>query len=115
MITVHTETLDGEMTLVRLSGSLDIEGTESVELRLTTLTSTGKALVILDLSAVSLLASIGIGLIMRCFKAARLHGGNIVILSPSSGVALVLERSNTNKVIPLAYDLQQAREILRAA
>jgi anti-anti-sigma factor len=113
MIKLEVDNLEGDIKRIRLTGSLDIEGTEAVNLPLTGLTSTNKVLIVLDLSEVTLMASLGIGLIIRCFKAARLRGGNLVIFNPQPGVALVLERTSADKVITITNDLEQACKKLR--
>ena len=110
MVKFEVDNLDNGIKRIRLGGSLDIEGTEKIELQMTTLTSTEKTFIILDLSELTLMASLGIGLIYRCLKAVRLRGGNIVIFNPQPGVSLVLERTNAHKVIAIENDFQQARE-----
>jgi anti-anti-sigma factor len=108
MVTFESADLDGGIKHIRLGGSLDIQGTEQIDLKMTALTSTGKQFVLLDLSDVSLMASLGIGLIYRCLKAIRLRGGNIVLVNPQPAVALVLERTNAGKVVAIVDDLVTA-------
>ncbi len=108
MIKLEVDNLDGDLKRIRLAGSLDIDGAEAINLPLTSVATTDKALIVLDLSEVTLMASLGIGVIISCFKAARLRGGNIVIFNPQPAVALVLERTSVNKIIVVATDFQDA-------
>src|SRR5260221_13034162 len=68
----------------------------------------GTLFVVLDLSDVSLIASLGIGLIYRSLKPTRLRGGNIVLLNPQPAVALVLERTNAGKVVAILNNIGEA-------
>jgi anti-anti-sigma factor len=60
---------------ISLAGRMDIPGTEQIDLRLAAETATEKAFVILDLSGVEFLASVGIGALVRSAKALRMRGG----------------------------------------
>jgi anti-anti-sigma factor len=114
MIAFKAETVGEGIQRIYLGGSLDIEGTAKVELKMTSITSTQKTFVILDLTDLRLLASLGIGLIYRCLKAVRLRGGNMVIYNPQPGVAMVLEHSNSQKVLPILSNFEEALRVVKA-
>jgi anti-anti-sigma factor len=109
MLKMRTEELPEGLRKITLTGSMDIEGTQSIELQLNTQTSIEKAYIILDLSAVEFMASIGIGVIVQCARSARRRGGNLVLLAPQPVVALVLTKTRIDTVVPIAATLDEAR------
>ncbi len=89
---------------------MDIEGTNQIDLRLSAETSVEKASVVVDLSEVDFMASVGIGVIVRSHKTLKLRGGKMVLLNPQKVVELVLDRTLVNTLIPICYDLKTACE-----
>jgi len=97
---------------IGLKGRMDIAGTDEIYLRLATETATEKALVVLDLTQLEFLASVGIGALVRSAKALRLRGGEAVILSSVPVVTLVLEKTRINEVVQIFGDLDSACQAL---
>ena len=97
---------------VDLHGRMDIEGTQKIATQFTSVVATGKASVIVDLSGVDFMASIGIGLIVSTMNALKKRGGKMVLLNAKPIVALVLEKSAINTIIPMVQDLDSARSAL---
>jgi anti-anti-sigma factor len=91
---------------------MDIPGTEQIDIRLAAETASEKAYVILDLTQVEFLASVGIGILVRSTKALRLRGGEAVILSTVPIVTTVLERTLITQVIKVFSDLESASQSL---
>jgi anti-sigma B factor antagonist len=87
---------------------MDIEGTDEIDLHLAAETSTEKAFVVLDLTQVEFLASVGIGVLVRSAKALRLRGGEAVLLTTVPIVSLVLEKTRINEIIQMFEDLPSA-------
>jgi anti-anti-sigma factor len=67
-----------------------------------------KASVVVDLSELEFMASVGIGILVQSYKALKLRGGNMVLLNPQKVVELVLESTQINTFIPICHDLKQA-------
>ena len=99
---------------VKLAGRLDTAGVEAVDARLSALTTTQAAYVVVDLSQVSFLASIGIRSLLTGARALKQRGGRMAILSPQSLVAEVLELTGITKLIPVFHDLEAASAALKA-
>ena len=100
---------------IALKGRMDIAGTDEIYLRLATEAATEKAFVVLDLTQLEFLASVGIGALVRSAKALRLRGGEAVILSTVPVVTLVLEKTGINAVVKMFGDLPSAcRELLQS-
>ncbi len=110
---IWIEQLADGVKKISLSGRMDIEGTEQVALRLTAETAMNRALVVLDLSALEFMASVGIGAVVRSAKALRLRGGNIVILNANPPVALVLQKTGIDAIIRMASDLPSALQAVQ--
>jgi anti-anti-sigma factor len=96
------------VTLLKLSGRMDIDGTGEIDLKLTTAAAEDGVLMITDLSGVGFMSTIGIGTLIRVAKAVRRRGGNIVILNPRPVVRLVLEKTRINEIIAMVDDYTAA-------
>ncbi len=110
------EHLDNGIKRIALKGRMDIAGTDEIALRLSTEMAIEKAYVIVDLSQLEFIASVGIGVLVKGYKALKLREGGMVLLNPQKVVELVLEKTQINTLIPIYYDLKTAREnVLLAA
>ena len=107
-MTLKQEQLEGGIIRVVLEGTLDIEGTATLEPQLTRLTVMDRTFVVMDLAGVEFMSSIGIGAIVRVVKALRGRGGNMVLLSPKQLVHLILAKTRIDSLIPIVFDLQEA-------
>jgi anti-anti-sigma factor len=105
--------LEDGIRVIKLKGRLDLEGSGAIDLKFTSLTATEKFLVVADLSDVEFMASIGLATLVRNAKAARLRGGQMVVLGPRPNVAAVFASTRIDQVIPVCRTLEEAREQLR--
>jgi anti-sigma B factor antagonist len=103
--------------IVRLSleGHMDIPGTAEIDMKLTTLSAGDRQFVVVDLSQVVFMASIGIGAIVRCAKTIRLRSGNIVLWNPQPAVREVLERTMIHTIVPIYSDFGEACRAVKEA
>jgi anti-anti-sigma factor len=99
---------------VNLAGRLDIAGTDVISVPLAALAATDNRRVILDLSAVEFLASIGVRVILQNARAHHLRGGSLVLLAPSPLILEVLETAGVRHVVPIVPDLASAQSALAA-
>lgn len=98
----------GAVATVRLTGRLDIMGADVVATPLATLSGAKNGLII-DLSQVSFLASIGIRQLVLSAKAVARRGGKLVLLNPNETVTEVLETSGVSEMMPIMRDENEAR------
>lgn len=112
-MTISDEVMDGEVTRVNLAGRMDIEGASQVDLRLIVVAGSAKHLLI-DLSEVSFLGSMGLRSLVIPSQTVRRRGGKVVLLSPISMVERVLESSRIHEIIPVVHDLSSALALLTA-
>lgn len=109
---IDSELLDGHILKIALDGRLDVEGTQAIDMKFTALTATKKAAILVDMTNVSFLASIGMRTLLTCAKAASNRGGKMVLLGPQPMVKEVLERTGVASLIPVYDDLGAAKEAL---
>ena len=109
---LETRQLESGIVGINLSGRMDAIGTQQIDLKFTALTATRKAAILVDLSQVTLLASIGIRTLVNNAKAQKLRGGSMVLYQPTSLVEQVLKSTGIDTIIPIAHDMDAAREAL---
>ena len=85
-----------------ITGRLDMPGTDSVASRLGELVAAPKKGVVVDLSSVQFLASIGIRALITSAKAVQQRGGKMVLVTAGgSSVLMSLEATGVDKLIPV--------------
>lgn len=97
---MSVDDLAGGISKVVLRGRFDTTGAVVVELPFNKLV-TEKRKIIVDLSAVSFLASYGIRVLLVGAKIVNGKGGNLVILCPDNNVAKVLKTAGMDALIPI--------------
>jgi anti-sigma B factor antagonist len=110
---LESEWLDDQVLKVALDGRLDVEGTQAIDMKFTALTASRKAAVLVDMSNVSFLASIGMRTLLTCAKTASNRGGKMVLFAPQPLVREVLDRTGVASLIPVFDDLDAAKAALR--
>ena len=107
------ENLQGGLRCVRLSGRLDLKGTQEVEAKFTAQVGATKQSVIIDMSRVEYIASIGIRLLLSNVKALTAAHAKMVVLKPQQMVEDVLKMAGLDAVIPIEHDLATALEMAK--
>jgi anti-anti-sigma factor len=90
----------GTIAKVGLVGRLDIDGAEKIALPLATLAG-GKTGVIIDMSGVTFIASIGIRHLVSTTKALARRGGKLVLVNPTDMVKDVLVTSGVAEMMAI--------------
>jgi len=109
---MHIEKPDGDITRVRLVGRMDYAGATEIDAKFTELAGREK-FVLVDLSKVNFLASMGIRTLIMAAKALKERDGKLILFSPEMMVAKVLKTSGTDTLIPVYYDLPLACQALQ--
>lgn len=112
-MTLDTVELDGGITRVNLGGRLDITGAAAIDLRFSALASGDRPLLLVDLSQVSFLASVGIRTFFATARTVKLRRGRMVLASPTEMVAKVLESAAVDSLIPVFPDAEAACQALQ--
>ncbi len=97
----HTDVGDNLRKIV-ISGRLDISGTESVAGELESLAAAPKKGVVVDVSGLKFLASLGIRALLKSAKAVQARGGRMVlVVGDNAQVVMSLEATGVSDVIPM--------------
>jgi anti-anti-sigma factor len=97
----------GATARVTLTGRLDIVGAEVVALPLATLAGAKQGLII-DMSGVTFIASIGLRHLVSAAKTISRRNGRLVLLNPSELVAEVLTTSGLTSLLPIVRSDSEA-------
>ncbi len=112
---IEIEKQSDKLTVVRLEGRLDIDGSRAVEDKFAFATTTHATGIVVDLSGLSFLASIGIRMLMSGARGQHGRGGKLVLAAPQESVRKVLEMAGIDQLIPLYPDLAAAQAAVTAA
>ncbi|WP_426959806.1 STAS domain-containing protein [Muricoccus radiodurans] len=108
-----TET-DTDTLRIALEGRLDASGAALIELPFTATVSGAEKHVILDLSAVPFVASLGIRLLLSAARVAQRRGKRVVIVGAGPQPREVFETVALDTLIPVVADETAARSLLAA-
>jgi anti-anti-sigma factor len=96
---------------IALCGRLDGPGTEEVAAELEALTTAGNRRIVVDLTQISFLASVGIRALLGAAKALQRKGGRMVLLVGTNPfVTRTLEATGIDALIPMFADPAQAEK-----
>jgi stage II sporulation protein AA (anti-sigma F factor antagonist) len=101
------------ITLIELDGRLDVAGALAVDPAFGKVAAENMN-VIVDMSKVDFLASLGIRTLVSACKALRAKNGGMVLLSPQSNVEQVLRSSGIDTIIAITTTRQEAEATVLA-
>jgi anti-anti-sigma factor len=104
---ISTEEMAGSITRIALDGRLDIAGAALVDLKMNVAAGNSKKLMI-DLSKVSFLGSMGLRSIVLPARAVLGRGGKVVLFAPTEMVESVIKTSGIDSLLPVHHDLGTA-------
>ncbi|OBF09714.1 STAS domain-containing protein [Mycobacterium sp. ACS4331] len=94
-----TRTTASGITVITPSGRLNMVAAPALRRELHALVDGGHHRVVVELNAVELIDSSGLGALISGLKAARQAGGDLRIAAPTRQVTAVLELTNLNRVL----------------
>ncbi|HET6595952.1 MAG TPA: STAS domain-containing protein [Anaerolineales bacterium] len=100
--------LDSSTRLIKLSGTLDIYGVGDVEIDFVRLCTGDNVCILVDLSRVDYISSIGIPLLINSARSLMRQGGKMALLKPQKAVENVLELTGIPLIIPIYETVQAA-------
>jgi anti-sigma B factor antagonist len=92
---------------VVLTGRLDMAGSAKIDLPFSAVAGANRYIVV-DLSAVTFIASIGIRTLVIGAKTVQRRGGKLLLLSPQADVEQVLETIGVTDLLPIVRDDAEA-------
>ena len=105
----YTE-LQNNIRLLKLNGKLDISGVGAIETRFAGYCAGESPRVLVDLTNVSFLSSMGVRLLTLTAKSIASRGGRMLPLGPTADVRRVLEVTGIPAVIPV-HDAIESAEV----
>ena len=112
---INAEAITDAIWKINLSGRMDVQGTQDIDLKFAGMTAGQRNAIIVDLSQVSFIASIGIRTLLLNGKAVNQRGGKMVLLKPEASVARTLQTAGIDTLLPMFDDLDAARNALAPA
>ena len=108
------EPLSATVTKAAPVGRWDIAGAATIDLKLSALAGSSRSLII-DLTQVSFLSSMGIRSIVISAKAVKLRGGKLILMSPPEPIELVLTTAGIDVLVPICHGVDVALAEISAA
>jgi anti-sigma B factor antagonist len=107
--------IDDGIKLIRLAGRLDMKSTLLIDSRFSAEVTSGASRILVDISGVEFLASIGIRLLVVGAKTVGGQGGQLVLCCPQPAVAKTLAVTGIDTLIPIYDEKADAVNGLRSA
>ncbi len=111
---ISEQTLDGNIVKISLSGRMDLAGVKTIEKDFSRMTEAPRSAIIVDMSDVAYMASIGIRSLLINAKSVSARGGKYVISSMQSDVRNVLEVTGIDQLIKVYDTLDDAIKYMTA-
>jgi anti-sigma B factor antagonist len=109
VMSISHEDVGENVRRIVITGRLDLPGTDSVASQLAELAAAPKKGVVVDLTAVRFLASIGISALIASAKAVQQRGGKMVLVVNDSSTAMMsIKATGLDELIPVFTDSADA-------
>jgi anti-anti-sigma factor len=105
--------LDGARRVV-LDGRLDTAGVGAIELSFTAMTVSAGKPVVVDLAALSFLASLGVRMFIGTARSMAAKGNRLVFYSATPAVMEIIETMGLAEIIDIAADEAEALALIKA-
>ena len=100
---IEIKEIDGGLTKVVITGRIDIAGAHEIDMPMNLVAGSRRAVVV-DLSGVPFIASMGLRSIVLAAKAVTSKKGKLVLLAPQPGVEDVIRTSGIDELAPIFHD-----------
>lgn len=105
---IDTEQLAGSILKISLSGRMDVAGIQQIDRKVADLIAPPCRAVIIELSKVDFLTSVGIRMLLIVAKAMHGRGGKMVLVNPNPAVSRILELAGVDMTISVYRDVETA-------
>jgi anti-anti-sigma factor len=114
LMDMDISSLEGGITCIRLRGRLDAPGADSVGVRFSAAASTAPCRVVVDLSGVGFIASLGMRLLISSARNAKAKHGVMVLFGATPMVHDVLEQMAIDQIMPIVANETDALSLAGA-
>lgn len=97
---MSVQELEGGVTLIALRGRLDLQGASAIEPKFKATAESRNSLIV-DLSGVTYIASMGMRMLLLVGKTLATRHGKMALLAPSDDLATVLRTAGVDTAIPV--------------
>jgi anti-sigma B factor antagonist len=101
-------TMQQGWTVLSVTGELELATAPQMRQRVVGLVGEGRTHIIVDLSGVDFIDSIGLGVVVAALKRARSHGGEVIIAGAVPRVRAVFEITRLVEIIDFFADVDEA-------
>ena len=116
MLQIVVRQLDNDVSLVIVRGEIDVQSFAPLDGALAQLQGDGRTSVVLDLSEVTFLDSIGLGVLIAAKRRARrARRGFALVVEPQGAIARVLDQVGIADGLSVFGTRDMARAVLRNA
>lgn len=105
---VSSEELVEGVYKVSLKGRLSIAGCDEIDIQFSGMTASPRKYIIVDISEVIFLSSLGIRMILLVARAVEGRGGKLVLLNPNQSIEKALKLSGIPEIITVSNTLSEA-------
>lgn len=105
---VSTERKDDQTSLVRLNGDVDLHTAPEVRQTLNDAIDDGAMLIVVDLSAVTFIDSMTLGVLLGASKRVRPRGGQLRLVVTEPSIRKIFEITLLDKIFQLYDDTDSA-------
>src|SRR5687767_7156338 len=103
------EELENGIRLLKLIGALDLSGRYSIEIEFVRQCAGENVSVLVDLSEVDYISSMGVHMLITSANSIASRGGKMALLNPQPTVLNVLDLTGILQIIPIYSDLESAK------
>lgn len=103
---------DDELTHLALSGRMDTAGVLALERGFQALMQGGRVPVLLDLSEVTLMVSIGMRMLIEAGKALAEHKAELILIGPQGIVSETLRIAKMDTIFRIVPTMEEAKQLL---
>ena len=104
---------NNDLTFLALAGRLDAMGVQEIDAHFMSLATSPGKLLIVDMSQVSFITSMGIRMLLGSVKILKTENVKMVLLKPQPFVEKALRMVALHELIPILHDEKQARAFVK--
>jgi anti-anti-sigma factor len=112
-VDISFDTLPSGACVITLKGRMDVMGAGAIDVRFAAVAAANRA-VIVDMSQVEFLASMGLRTLIMGAKGAASKRGKLVIARPSEMVSAVITTSGMTDLLPMVDSIEAGEAIVLA-
>jgi anti-sigma B factor antagonist len=114
LVAVEMQELDGWLVVMTLSGEVDAYVAPTLRDKVEAVLEGGAQWLLLDLTTVEYIDSVGLGIMVGAAKRATARGGDLAIVCSRANVLRVFEISGTKDLLNVVPTMEEGRERLEA-